>query len=53
MKFRLTCLVILMTYCKYVQQFQICNAPFMGRNLDWNKTTIINNHLCFLPNINF
>ena len=34
MKFQLTCLVILMTYCKYVQQFQICNALFMGRNLD-------------------
>ena len=26
-----------MTYCKYVQQFQICKAPFMGRYLDWNK----------------
>ena len=30
-----------MTYCKYVQQFQIQKALFMGRNLDWNKTTII------------
>ena len=37
MKFQLTCLVILMAYCKYVQEFQICKAPFMGRNLDWNK----------------
>ena len=24
MKFQLTCIVIEMTYCKYVQQFQIC-----------------------------
>ena len=30
-----------MTYCKYVLQFQICKAPFMGRNLDWNKTKMV------------
>ena len=41
MKFWLTCLVLLTTYCKYVQQFQICKAPFMGRNLDWNKTKMV------------
>ena len=40
MKFQLTCSVIEMTYCKYVQQFQIGKASFMGRKLDWNKTTM-------------
>ena len=30
-----------MTYCKYAQQFQICKAPFIGRNLDWNKTKMV------------
>ena len=30
-----------MAYCKYVPQFQICKALFMGRNLDWNKTKMV------------
>ena len=30
-----------MTCCKYEQQFQICKAPLMVRNWDWNKTTMI------------
>ena len=40
-------MVIWMTYCKYVQQFQICKDPFMGSNLDWNKIKMVINICCF------
>ena len=30
-----------MTYFKYVQQFQICKATFMSRNVDWNNTKMV------------
>ena len=32
-----------MTYCNYVQQTQICKAPFMGTNFYWDKTKMVTN----------
>ena len=46
MKFRLTCLVIL----QICAAIQICKAPFMGRNLERNKTTMIMDYSMGGPN---